>query len=118
MYPSGMWHGFWEQEGWGRQPMRAFELHFSGTAIRGQGEDVIGRFTIAGTVDRRNGSVSFIKQYLGRHQVEYVGQPDGEGCIGGKWTVRGVIETWTGPFLLKPSLPEVPDDAPIQEIGS
>ena len=28
MFPSGVWEGFWEQAGMGRQPMKQFELHF------------------------------------------------------------------------------------------
>ena len=26
MYPSGVWQGFWHQDGYGRQPMAAFRL--------------------------------------------------------------------------------------------
>lgn len=120
MYPSGVWRGFWEQREYGRQPMEAFELHFRGDEVTGHGLDVIGRFTFHGECDVRTGQVRLVKQYLGRHQVWYVGQPDGEGNITGKWTITlryGEQEhVWTGPFLLTPDLPRPTGDEPIYEI--
>ena len=114
MYPSGQWEGFWQQVGWGRQPMTQFMLNFAGGKITGKGRDVVGRFTYAGEYDEQTGRVVMIKQYLGRHQVVYVGQPDGEGCIQGTWTIEGYD---TGPFLLRPVVRRPRGDEPIQEIG-
>ena len=110
MYTSGKWRGFWQQEGWGRQPMAAFRLRFAPTGeVTGGGTDVVGRFDIAGECDPATGAVAFLKMYRGKHTVEYVGGPDGEGCIGGEWTVSdeyaGKTFTYRGPFLLKPDLP-------------
>ncbi len=122
MYPSGTWRGFWEQRLFGRQEMSAFELHFrpNGEA-RGQGLDMVGPFTFAGSVFPVTGHVTLVKQYLGKHSVKYVGQPDGEGCILGTWTIDfrsgGTGFRDTGSFLMKPDLPPPTGDEPIVRMG-
>ena len=123
MYPSGTWRGFWEQRAFGRQEMSAFELHFrpNGEA-RGQGLDMVGPFTFAGSVFPVTGHVTLVKQYLGKHSVKYVGQPDGEGCILGTWTInlRAGDTNFqdTGSFLMKPDLPPPTGDEPIVRLGT
>jgi hypothetical protein len=113
VYPSGRWEGFWQQVGWGRQPMREFTLNFANGKITGKGRDVVGRFVYAGEYDEQTGRVVMIKEYR-THQVLYVGQPDGEGCIQGTWTIEGCD---TGPFLLRPVVRKPSGEEPIQEIG-
>jgi hypothetical protein len=103
-YPSGNWDGFWQQTGYGRQSMREFTLMFSGTTVVGRGTDLVGPFTIRGTVDPASGRVAFRKQYVGRHHVDYVGQPDGEGCILGTWNLGTDWADLEGSFLLRPVL--------------
>jgi hypothetical protein len=112
MYPSGSWRGYWEQAGWGRQPMHELELHFGGGNVRGSGRDVIGRFTFAGTYDY-HGLVRLVKQYLGRHQVLYEGTYDGEGTIYGQWSIG---DRWRGPFALSPLRGGADPDALIETI--
>ena len=114
MYPSGRWEGFWEQAMWGRQPMRAFELHFRDGEITGGGRDIVGVFTFSGAYDTRTGRVLMVKQYLGKHRVAYDGMPDGEGSIAGTWSIG---QDWTGPFLLRPVVERPAEDAPIHELG-
>jgi hypothetical protein len=111
MFPSGPWKGFWHQDGFGRQAMEQFELHFTpdGT-VRGQGTDMVGVFTFRGRYDPAAGTVELTKQYLGQHAVEYVGASDGEGKIIGTWSIAGY---WSGPFSLQPV---VRGDEPIEEI--
>ena len=120
MYLSGVWRGFWEQEYLGKQPMEGFELHFAHGEVRGHGLDVVGRFTITGTYHPRTGSIEFIKQYLGKHQVHYLGRPDGEGSILGTWTILNKFGreemVSKGPFMLRADLPKPRGDEPIQEI--
>ncbi|HEY3787955.1 MAG TPA: hypothetical protein VGL71_03830 [Urbifossiella sp.] len=113
MYPSGQWEGFWFQEAYGQQRMNAFTLRFHKGEIAGEGRDVVGRFTFTGSYDARNGEVVMIKQYLGKHRVFYRGQPDGEGCIAGVWSIG---ESWTGPFMMKPALGRPRGDEPIEEM--
>ncbi len=116
MYPSGQWAGFWEQAGWGRQPMSAFELHFADGRVTGRGNDVVGVFTIRGEYESATGKVGWVKQYVDKHRVLYAGVPDGEGSILGTWTVEMHGITNKGPFLLKPELPRPSGDEPIHEI--
>ena len=123
MYPSGTWRGFWEQRAHGRQEMSAFELHFQPNGqARGQGIDMVGPFTFAGSVYPVTGHATLVKQYLGKHSVKYVGQPDGEGCIHGTWTInlRAGDTTFqdTGNFLMKPDLPPPTGDEPIVRMGN
>src|SRR5215203_5605411 len=113
MYPSGRWEGFWVQEVWGRQAMTPFTLRFANGRVTGEGKDVVGQFTFAGTCDEATGEVRLVKQYLGRHQVLYVGRPDGEGSIQGTWSIG---PSWTGPFLLRPVVAKPTGEEPIQSI--
>jgi hypothetical protein len=102
MYPSGAWRGFWQQKGWGQQLMHDLQLRFEGGVIEGEGRDIIGPFTFRGKYDNR-GSVTLVKQYLGRHSVLYRGSYDGEGTIFGTWSIG---EIWSGPFALSPIRPQ------------
>ena|SRR6516162_5050374 len=112
MYPSGAWRGYWEQRGWGRQPMEPLFLVFSGGTVRGEGRDIIGAFTFSGSYDNE-GHVTLTKQYVGRHSVLYHGTYDGEGTIFGRWSIG---EIWSGPFALS-SVAEIDvADEPIYEI--
>ena len=112
MYPSGAWRGYWEQRGWGRQPMDDLVLFFSGGTVRGEGRDVIGRFTFAGTYDSQ-GHVALTKQYLGRHRVHYQGTYDSEGTIFGHWSIGPQL---SGRFALSPVAEMDVADEPIHEI--
>ncbi|MFO0825056.1 MAG: hypothetical protein U0792_18360 [Gemmataceae bacterium] len=99
---------------WGRQAMTPFFLHFGHGSVTGEGKDVVGRFRFAGSYDEATGALRLVKQYLGKHQVLYVGQPDGEGSIQGTWSIG---EAHRGPFLLRPALAKPSGEEPIQEIG-
>lgn len=114
MYPSGSWRGFWQQEGFGRQPMEQFELRFDGGTITGQGTDIVGPFLFKGTYDSA-GKVDLIKQYIARHAVIYHGEPDGEGSILGTWSidVKQFGVGYRGPFLMQPVTRQRVEDLPI-----
>jgi hypothetical protein len=113
-YHSGQWEGFWVQRPFGRQRMNRFELHFydDGT-LAGRGVDIIGWFTMHGSWDASSGRVRIVKHYLGKHDVLYLGQPDGEGCIAGDWWIG---TEYSGPFLLRPLLRRPVGHEPIQEL--
>lgn len=64
MHISGNWRGFWDQAGWGRQPMRELTLHFANGEIEGLRIDVIGRFTFRGTYND-TGAVALVKSFHG-----------------------------------------------------
>jgi len=117
MYPSGRWDGFWVQEHYGRQSMREFELRFENGTISGGGKDIVGRFTFSGAFDLQTGRVLMVKQYVGKHAVRYVGEPDGEGSIQGTWEITTRAGVLRGPSLLRPVLRKPTGQEPIQEIG-
>ena len=116
MYPSGRWEGFWVQDSYGRQPMRAFELHFAGGAITGGGKDIVGQFSFSGVYDKQTGRVLMVKQYLDKHAVRYTGESDGEGSIQGTWEITTPWGREAGSFLLRPVLRRPTGDEPIGEI--
>jgi hypothetical protein len=117
MYPSGSWNGFWQQEGYGRQPMEQFEMSFQAGVVRGRGIDIIGPFTIHGECDAR-GEISLIKQYIAKHAVIYRGQPDGEGSILGTWSIQDDIFgiEFRGPFMMQPVRATNTNDLPIRDL--
>ena len=84
--------GWWEQSGFGRQPMNGLMLAFRGDQLAGQGSDIIGDFEITGTL--REGNVSISKNYVGAHSVDYFGTYDGEGTLQGAWSIFGVGGRW------------------------
>jgi hypothetical protein len=112
MYPSGVWRGYWEQAGWGRQPMGELVLRFVDGQIFGDGTDVIGPFSFSGEYDER-GRIRMTKQYHRRHRVFYEGTYDGEGTLYGRWSIPPV---WSGPFALSPVAAAPPSDAPIEDL--
>lgn len=114
MYPSGPWRGYWEQHGYGRQPMRGLVFRLSEGLIEGEGTDIVGAFTFSGQYDS-DGFVTMVKQYVGQHQVLYQGRYDGEGTISGLWS----IGQWdSGAFALRPEAFDVAEDAPILSISA
>ncbi|MEZ6063191.1 MAG: hypothetical protein R3C19_22830 [Planctomycetaceae bacterium] len=84
--------GWWEQDGYGRQPMQNLRLQFDGNSVQGQGCDVVGAFTLRGTVD--GAVVTLTKQYIGAHAVSYIGTFDGEGTYRGRWAILGFGGDW------------------------
>ena len=88
-FPSGPWTGFWIQRGAGKQKMQVGFTFIDG-GVSGEGRDVIGRFTFAGTYDLKTGRCVLAKQYLGAHRVDYDGVNEGEGMwLWGLWAVGG-----------------------------
>jgi hypothetical protein len=116
MYPSGVWRGFWEQTYYGRQEMDDFHLLFQARIITGYGADVIGRFTFDGEYDPHSGRVALVKQYIGRHRVDYAGQPDGEGSILGEWRIGTEYGEYRGPFVMSPVWGRATGAEPILEL--
>jgi hypothetical protein len=113
MYPSGAWRGYWDQVESGRQSMRPLSLRFDAGRVDGEGVDVIGPFTFAGTYDD-SGAVTLVKQYVGRHRVVYRGAYDGEGSIIGRWSIG---EFWAGPFALAPITDGAAADRLVEAVG-
>jgi hypothetical protein len=89
-FPSGEWDGFWLQRGIfeGRQKM-ALALTFLGGKVSGDGEDVVGKFSMRGRYDLSNGKV-VIHKYYPQHHVLYEGWAELDKGIWGVWTVPGL----------------------------
>jgi hypothetical protein len=77
--------GWWEQAGYGRQPMEQLRIEFDGGNILGSGTDIIGLFALTGTIE--DGKVAIVKQYLAQHSVDYLGTHGGEGIMHGMWRI-------------------------------
>jgi hypothetical protein len=85
--------GWWEQRGFGRQPMHQLQLSFAGGMIRGAGVDIVGPFLFDGTLSH-GGDVAMVKKYVGKHRVNYVGKYDGEGLMWGMWNIGPFKGPW------------------------
>jgi len=72
-------------------------LTFANSRISGDGIDDIGKFAIQGGFDRRTGECHWHKDYIGGHQVYYVGCRENRG-IWGIWEIgrldRGGFHIW------------------------
>jgi len=63
-------------------------LEFKNGVMTGDGADGVGFFVISGNYSEQSGECSWIKQYVGRHAVDYKGYREGKG-IWGNWTLTG-----------------------------
>jgi hypothetical protein len=87
-FPSGEWVGFWIQRGSGRQTM-SLHLWFGDGLANGVGSDIVGRFTMQGTYDLKNGRCHLNKQYQRAHRVQYEGNSEGDELwLWGIWQLR------------------------------
>ena len=71
-------------------------LEFNDGVISGEGADGIGLFVISGSSSTGSGECSWIKQYVGRHAVDYLGFREAKG-IWGTWNVgvgKGGFHIW------------------------
>ncbi|CAF3553948.1 unnamed protein product [Rotaria sp. Silwood1] len=82
---------------------QAFDMVFDFFSLRegrvsGQGNDDIGPFTMAGTYDNE-GKVCFVKQYVGKHAVEYEGNLHYDNLGGfkiqGKWNINVLTDDFS-----------------------
>lgn len=84
--------GWWEQDGFGRQPMLDLQLKFTAEEITGTGTDLIGDFEFRGSI--KGTAIQLTKQYIGAHAVDYIGLWDGEGTYQGTWNISGYMGRW------------------------
>ncbi len=98
--------GWWEQEGFGRQPMEQLELTFDDGNVSGTGVDVIGSFAFTGRLDGEN--VVLEKQYFGQHRVDYLGGFDGEGTMRGTWRIGPLQGPWMIRIVSVLEQPDIP----------
>lgn len=73
--------------------MTQLRLKFDSGSISGSGLDMVGLFTLHGTINQQ-GQVAMIKNYIGQHTVDYVGNYDGEGVMHGEWHIGKLRGRW------------------------
>lgn len=89
------WTG-WFKQGGDKNDME-LNLQVDNGGVFGYGMDEIGRFVMRGYTDMTQNCVSFVKSYLGQHQVMYNGawfKKDGKEYIKGVWTIPGNGHGW------------------------
>jgi hypothetical protein len=97
--PSGPWTGYYLYGYAGQRHLMTLHLTFTLDAgIAGEGVDDVARFTVAGRFDLATGAASWIKAYIGAHQVQYAGIYSNRS-ICGDWTLQGL----KGGFWIWPS---------------
>ena len=95
-FPSGQWVGFYTYAGRTRKYLMDLVLEFKHGKMTGEGADGIGLFVISGNYSERSGECAWVKQYVGRHSVDYKGYREGKG-IWGTWVVgmgKGGFQIW------------------------
>jgi hypothetical protein len=74
-----------------------FRLVFGRGELRGEGRDRVGEFVLSGSYTLRDGMCSWLKRYVGKHDVFYKGYNEGRG-IWGVWEIpplsRGGFHIW------------------------
>ena|SRR5688572_32863787 len=95
--PSGLWEGHYVQ--WGARHPQKMTLEFADGLMQGDGIDGIGSFVIEGEyrVDEEEVRAGWIKTYVGRHSVLYLGTVR-KGRLVGQWELGG----FEGDFALHP----------------
>ncbi len=81
--------GWWEQEGYGRQQMSDLQLSFADGKVTGTGLDIVGPFRLDGFLEESR--IALLKQYIGKHQIQYYGESIGEGAYSGNWSCYGLV---------------------------
>jgi len=97
-FPSGAWVGFYTY--YARDIRHRMELHltFERSAVRGDGIDDVGKFTIQGRYATDTRECHWQKSYLGSHQVFYRGAQRGR-MIAGRWEIG---TSMSGSFCIWP----------------
>jgi hypothetical protein len=95
-FPSGQWVGYYTYAGRTRKYFMDLVLEFKNERMTGEGTDGIGVFVISGNYSQASGECGWLKEYVGRHAVEYKGYREGKG-IWGNWQIglgKGGFQIW------------------------
>jgi hypothetical protein len=120
-FPSGPWTGFFLQREIPGRHLMELRLTFRQGVLSGEGRDRFGDFVIRGRYDLTDGKCSWIKHYVGRHDVFYQGYNEGRG-IWGLWNIppwyHGGFHIWPE-GMGDPTQPELTEEAdppvPVEE---
>jgi hypothetical protein len=108
------YEGWWEQRWFGRRPMEQLRLAVAPPRIEGSGTDCIGLFVLDGVITS-GGGVTLQKSYVGKHDVTYDGQYDGEGRMWGTWKCGPDSGRWM--IAMRRGREEAHDVDDVIEIG-
>jgi len=108
--------GWWEQDGYGRQPMDDLQLSFSNGSLRGTGSDIVGDFQLNGFL--KEDRIYLLKRYIGAHRIEYNGESVGEGTYKGFWSCSGLTGGKWFIAVKRSATPSIGYTADVQEIGN
>jgi hypothetical protein len=102
-FPSGPWVGFFLQKEMPGRHMMEIGLTFANGQLKGEGRDVVGRFTMRGSYSLTDGKCHWTKHYINQHDVSYQGFNEGKG-IWGIWEIRqaGLSYVLRGGFHIWP----------------
>lgn len=101
IHPSGEWVGYYTYRGLPQKCPMHLTLHFDQNTIKGAGIDGPGHFVIHGTFDEHSAAVAFMKQYIGKHAVQYDGRFEADEIVG-HWSLSQGERTLTGDMRLWP----------------
>lgn len=94
--PTGEWNGFYLESHQPRRGWMHLYMSFENNKITGEGTDYVGPWTASGTYDLETGACHWVKQYVGKHQVDYRGICGPNG-IQGQWRIlwtSGEFHIW------------------------
>lgn len=104
LWLSGEWTGFFLESHHNRRGWMHLYLDFGNAGagqsgrLHGEGTDYVGPWTLTGSFDTGDGSVQWVKRYVGRHSVRYTGQAGQHGIVG-RWSISTLS---SGPFQIWP----------------
>ncbi len=94
--PTGEWNGFFLENHQPRRGWMHLYLAFADGKIKGEGTDYVAPWICRGSYDLESGHCSWVKQYVGLHQVVYSGKIGQNGILGG-WEISyisGQFHIW------------------------
>ena len=94
--PTGEWNGFYMEDHRSARGWMHLYLKFEDGRIHGEGTDYVGPWVASGSYDIQTGRCSWVKDYVGKHNVQYDGMLSDKG-ITGEWTIFS-----SGPFHIWP----------------
>jgi hypothetical protein len=97
LFPSGEWTGFYNYKAGGPRSPMDVRFTFADGRISADGCDDVGEFVLSGAYDETTRECQWVKHYVGKHDVRYLGFREGKG-IWGTWTLDGA----TGGFHVWP----------------
>ena len=95
--PTGEWNGFYLENHQPRRGWMHLYMSFADGKIKGEGTDYVGPWVSQGDYDLSTGICSWVKQYIGKHQVVYSGKIGPNGIMG-HWEISFI----TGQFHIWP----------------